>query len=150
MGRSTLEQQQQHSSRSNEILIRKTRDLLNDRIAQKRWEFQHTEFNPQKLWHIANVVEALNWISHIFDMRLKHDRPFSDYCFESLVVSLSKALARINKYLDNSSKDNYDGFSNLDRLKSRAAVIEWSLFQIHFLSTNIYRGTIPHTSRISY
>jgi hypothetical protein len=136
MGRSTLEQQQQHSSKSNETLIRKTRDLLNDRIAQKRWEFQHAEFNPHKLWHIANMVEALNWMSQVFDVRLQYDRPFSDCCFESLIVSLGKALVRINKYLDHSSQDNYDDFSNLDRLKSRAAVIEWSLFQIHFLSTN--------------
>jgi hypothetical protein len=139
MGRSTLEQQRRHSSRNNELLIQETRGLLSDRIAQKRWEFQHTEFNPQKIWHIANEVEALNWISQIFDMRLKDDRPPSDYCFESLIILLSKALVRINKYLDNSSKHNHDNFSNVDRLKSRAAVIEWSLFQIHLLSTNRYK-----------
>jgi hypothetical protein len=139
MGRSTLEQQQQRSTRNNVVLIQQIRDLVNDRTAQKRWEFQRTEFNPQKLWHIANEVEALNWISQMFDMRLKNDRPFSDYCFETLIVWLTKVLVKINKYLDNSSKGNYDDFSNLDRLKSRASIIEWSLFQIHFLSNNRYR-----------
>lgn len=56
----TATQQQQHHQ--PRLQIRRLYGLLKERIAKKRLEFQHTTFDPQKLWKIANEVEALNWV----------------------------------------------------------------------------------------
>jgi hypothetical protein len=137
MDRPTLEQQQYYR-RNSELLIQQTREIINTRIAQKRWEFQHTDFNPLHLWQIANDVEALSWVLRKLNILLRQDRPFSDYSLESLITTLKKAVVKIDKYLDKHSKDNSD-FSESDKLKSRASMIEWCLFQVHFLSTNMHR-----------
>jgi hypothetical protein len=54
----------------------------------------------------------------------------------SLIASLVKVVTRIDKSLLK-FKTNKEKSYAYYRLKSRATIIEWSLFQIHFISTDI-------------
>jgi starvation-inducible outer membrane lipoprotein len=64
-------QQQQYYTGNNELLIHRIYDLVNDQIAQKRWEFQNTDVDPIRLWSIANQVETLNWVSKKWNTQTK-------------------------------------------------------------------------------
>lgn len=134
----TVQQQQQYYSRSNESLIRQTYDLVNDQIAQKRWEFQNIDIDPNRLWNIANQVESLNWVLKRLNGILRQHKPITDSSVKSLIASLIRVLVRIDKCLlkfETNKQDSYE----FHRLKSRATIVEWSLFQIHFLSNDMFR-----------
>ena len=130
------QQQQQHYVGANELLIQRLYAAVSDQIAQKRWEFQHTNIDPNRLWNIANQVEVLNWVSKKLSRILKEYKPVGDSSVKSLIASLMKVLVRIDKCLLK-FKTNKEKSYAYYRLKSRATIIEWSLFQIHFITTDI-------------
>jgi hypothetical protein len=126
-----LEPQQHHQPR---FQIRRLYELLKERIAKKRWEFQHTTFDPQKLWKIANEVEALNWVLQKVEIKSGVEGSLSEDMFDRIILQLQEELLRIRRYLYRPSKVNFESSKRKrDRLKSRASAIEWSLFQLHFL-----------------
>jgi len=129
-------EQQHHQPR---LLLQLMCELLKERIAKKRWEFQHTAFDPLKLWKIANEVEALNWVVRKVQTQYSGQRSFSGDPLDRIIIRLKNELLRIEKYLSKPSNANFE-FSERDRLKSRASAVEWSLFQMHFLLA----GTIHH------
>jgi hypothetical protein len=130
------QQQQQYYLGANELLIQRIYAAVSDQIAQKRWEFQHSDIDPNRLWNIANQVEALNWVLKKLSWILKQSKPVADATVKSLIASLIRMQIRIDKcllkYKANKQK-SYEYF----RLKSRATIVEWSLFQIHFIATDI-------------
>jgi uncharacterized protein YbcV (DUF1398 family) len=132
------QQQQQYYRGNNELLMQRIHDLVIDQIAQKRWEFQHTDVNPGRLWSIANQVETLNWLSEKLNAILKQSKPVSESSVRLLIASLIKALTRIDNCLLKMKTNKHD-FSEFHKLKSRATIIEWSLFQIHFVSADMLR-----------
>lgn len=136
MHKPVAQQQQQYCRRNNELLIQRFHDLVIDQIAQKRWEFQHAAVNPGHLWSIANQVETLNWLSEKLNGILRQSKPVTESSVRSLVASLIKALTRIDKCLLKLKTNKHD-FSGFHRLKTRATIIEWSLFQIHFVSADM-------------
>ena len=136
MPKPAVQQQQQYYTGNNELLIHRIYDLVNDQIAQKRWEFQNADVDPIRLWSIANQVEALNWVSKKLNGILRQNKPVPDSSVKSLVTSLIKVLVRIDKrILKENKRESYE----ISRLKSRATIIEWSLFQIHFVSAAMFR-----------
>ena len=140
MTRQTVEQQQQQQyyPGANELLIQQIYTEVNDKIALKRWEFQHTDIEPSRLWNIANQVEALNWVSKKLSRMLMQNKPVLDSSVKSLIASLVRVLVRIDKCLlkfKTTKRKSYEFY----RLKSRAAIVEWSLFQIHFVSADMLR-----------
>jgi hypothetical protein len=132
------QQQQQYYLTDNELLIQRIYSAVSDQITQKRWEFQHIDIDPSRLWNIANQVEALNWISKKLSGILRQNKPVPDSSVKSLINSLKSALVRIDKCLLK-YKTNKQRSSEFYRLKSRATIFEWSLFQIHFISADICR-----------
>lgn len=130
------QQQQQYYIGANELLIQRLYAAVSDQIAQKRWEFQHTNLDPNRLWNIANQVEALNWVSKKLSRILKQYKPVGDSAVNSLIASLMRVVAKIDKSLLK-FKTNKEKSYAYYRLKSRATIIEWSLFQIHFITTDI-------------
>jgi hypothetical protein len=131
-------QQQQYYTGNNELLIHRIYDLVNDQIAQKRWEFQNTDVDPIRLWNIANQVETLNWVSKKLNGILRQNKPVPYSSVKSLITSLIKVLVRIDKCIlkfEANKRESYE----ISRLKSRATIIEWSLFQIHFVSADMFR-----------
>ncbi len=130
------QQQQQYYIGANELLIQRLYAAVSDQIAQKRWEFQHTNLDPNRLWNIANQVEALNWVSKKLSRILKQNKPVGDSAVNSLIAPLMRVVAKIDKSLLK-FKTNKEKSYAYYRLKSRATIIEWSLFQIHFISTDI-------------
>lgn len=132
-------EQQQHQPRPQ---ISRLCELLKERIVKTRWEFQHTAFDPLKLWKIANEVEALNWVLRKVQIQSGIENISKD-TLDRIIVQLKEELLRIERYLGRPSKVNSE-FSTRkrNRLKSRASVIEWSLFQIHFLLAE----TLPEKS----
>jgi hypothetical protein len=141
MPRSTVEQQQQQQyyPGANELLIQRIYTVVSDQITQKRWEFQHTDMDPSRLWNIANQVEALNWVSKKLSGILMQNKPVLDSSVKSLIASLIRVLVRIDKCLlkfKTAKQHSYE----FCRLKSRATIVEWSLFQIHFISADIFRS----------
>lgn len=129
--------EQQH--RQPRLLIRLMCELLKERIAKKRWEFQNTTFDPLKLWKIANEIEALNWVVGKVQAQHGGKRSYSGDLLDRIIMRLKDELLRIERYLCKPSNASFE-FSERDRLRSRASAIEWSLFQMHFLLA----GTIPH------
>jgi hypothetical protein len=132
----TVHQQQQYYIGFNELLIQRLYAAVSDQITQKRWEFQHTNLDPNRLWNIANQVEALNWVSKKLTRILKQYKPVGDSAINLLIASLMRVVTRIDKNLLK-FKTNKEKSYAYYRLKSRATIIEWSLFQIHFISTDI-------------
>jgi hypothetical protein len=130
------EQQQQYTVGDNELLVQRIYATVSNQIIRKRWEFQYTDMNPDRLWNIANDVEALNWISRKLRGILRHNKPVPDSSIKSLIASLIRVLADIDQCLSKSTT-NKQKPDKLDRLKSRANIIEWSLFQIHFVAADI-------------
>ena len=129
-------QQQQYCLGDNELLIHRIYTAVIDQITQKRWEFQHTDMDPNRLWNIANEVEALNWISRKLSKILRQNKPVLDITIKSLIASLIRVLVRIDKcllrFMTNKQR-TYEFY----RLKSRATIVEWSLFQIHFIADDM-------------
>lgn len=129
-------QQQQYCLGDNELLIQRIYTAVIDQITQKRWEFQHTDLDPNRLWNIANEVETLNWISRKLSGILRQNKPVLDVRIKSLIASLIKVLVRIDKcllrFMTNKQR-SYEFY----RLKSRATIVEWSLFQIHFIAADM-------------
>jgi hypothetical protein len=121
------------------LLIQRLYAAISDQIALKRWEFQHINIDPDHLWNIANQVEVLNWVSKKLSRILKQYKPVGDSSVISLIASLMKVLVRIDKCLLK-FKTNKEKSYAYYRLKSRATIIEWSLFQIHFITTDIVGG----------
>ena len=140
MPKPTVQQQQYYTGNNgnNELLIHRIYDLVNDQIAQKRWEFQNTDVDPIRLWSIANQVEALNWVSKKLNGILRQNKPLPDSSVKSLVTSLIKVLVRIDKCILKFKTNKRESYE-ISRLKSRATIIEWSLFQIHFVSADMVR-----------
>lgn len=130
------EQQQQYRIGNNELLVQRINAAVSNQIIRKRWEFQHTDMNPDRLWRIANDVEVLNWISRKLRGILRHNKPIPDSSIKSLIVSLIRILAKIDKCLSESTTNKQKSYK-IDRLMSRATIIEWSLFQIHFIAANV-------------
>jgi hypothetical protein len=130
------EQQHQYGVGDNELLVQRIYAAVSNQIIRKRWEFQYTDMNPDRLWKIANDVEVLNWISRKLTGILRHNKPISDFSIKSLIVSLIRVLAKIDKCLSKSTTNKQKSY-RLDRLKSQATIIEWSLFQIHFIAAEI-------------
>lgn len=130
-----MQQQENYHSGANELLIQQTHAAVSDKIAQKRWEFQNTDIDPNRLWNLANQVEALNWVSNKLSGILRQYKQVPDSSVQSLIASLKKVLIRIDKSLKFKTKrqKSYEFY----RLKSRATIIEWSLFQIHFIAANL-------------
>lgn len=135
MPRPIVQQQENYHSGANELLIQQTHAAVSDKIAQKRWEFQNTDIDPNRLWNLANQVEALNWVSNKLSGILRQYKQVPDSSVQSLIASLKKVLIRIDKSLKFKTKrqKSYEFY----RLKSRATIIEWSLFQIHFIAANL-------------
>jgi hypothetical protein len=129
-------QQQQYCLGDNELLIQRIYTAVIDQITQKRWEFQHTDLDPNRLWNIANEVETLNWISRKLSGILRQNKPVLDITIKSLIASLIRVLVRIDKcllrFMTNKQR-SYEFY----RLKSRATIVEWSLFQIHFITADL-------------
>jgi hypothetical protein len=119
---------------NDQLLIDRACHVIDDQLATKRREFQQIDFNPQKLWHIANEIEALSWVLRRLSKRSREHKRHSYNSLDLIVNLLRNELVRTEKYLDKPSKDE-DDFSESDRLKSKATIIEWSLFQIHFIVT---------------
>ena len=136
MQKPAVQQQQQYYSGANELLIQRMYTIVNDQIAQNRWEFQHTDVDPSRLWDLANRVEALNWISKKLSGKLKQCKSVPDSSLRSLISSLIRVLIRIDKCLLK-IKTNKEKTYEFYRLRSRAAILEWTLFQIHFLANDI-------------
>jgi hypothetical protein len=92
--------------------------------------------DPNRLWNIANEVEALNWISRKLSRILRQNKPVLDITIKSLIASLIRVLVRIDKcllrFMTNKQR-SYEFY----RLKSRATIVEWSLFQIHFIADDM-------------
>jgi hypothetical protein len=133
----TVQQQQQlYCLGDNELLIQRLYAAVSDQIAQKRWEFQNSNLDPNRLWNTANQVEDLNWVSTKLSRILKRYKPVEDSSVKSLIASLMRVLVRIDKCLLK-FKTNEEKSYAYYRLKSRATIIEWSLFQIHFITTDI-------------
>jgi hypothetical protein len=131
-----VQQQEKYHSGANELLIQQTHAAVSDKIAQKRWEFQNTDIDPNRLWNLANQVEALNWVSNKLSGILRQYKQVPDSSVQSLIASLKKVLIRIDKSLlkfKTKRQKSYEFY----RLKSRATIIEWSLFQIHFIAANL-------------
>lgn len=129
-------QRQQYCLGDNELLIQRIYTAVIDQITQKRWEFQHTDMDPNRLWNIANEVEALNWISRKLNRILRQNKPVLDITIKSLIASLIRVLVRIDKCLlrfMTKKQRSYEFY----RLKSRATIVEWSLFQIHFIADDM-------------
>lgn len=139
MPKPTVHQQQQYYSGANELLIQRIRAAVSDQIAQKRWEFQHTDIDPGRLWNIANQVEALNWVSKKLSGILRQSKPVPEYSVKSLIALLIRALVRIDKCLSKFKTNKQDSY-DFHRLKSRAMIVEWLLFQIHFIAADISIG----------
>lgn len=129
-------QQQQYCLGDNELLIQRIYTAVIDQITQKRWEFQHTDLDPNRLWNIANEVETLNWISRKLSGILRQNTPVLDITIKSLIASLIRVLVRIDKCLLR-FKTNKQRSYEFYRLKSRATIVEWSLFQIHFIAADM-------------
>jgi hypothetical protein len=129
-------QQQQYCLGDNELLIQRIYAAVIDQITQKRWEFQHTDLDPNRLWNIANEVETLNWISRKLSGILRQNKPVLDITIKSLIASLIRVLVRIDKCLLR-FKTNKQRSYEFYRLKSRATIVEWSLFQIHFIAADM-------------
>ena len=129
-------QQQQYCLGDNELLIQRIYTAVIDQITQKRWEFQHTDLDPNRLWNIANEVETLNWISRKLSGILRQNKPVLDVTIKSLIASLIRVLVRIDKCLLRFMTNNQRSYE-FYRLKSRATIIEWSLFQIHFIAADM-------------
>jgi glucan phosphorylase len=129
-------QQQQYCLGDNELLIQRIYTAVIDQITQKRWEFQHTDLDPNRLWNIANGVETLNWISRKLSGILRQNKPVLDITIKSLIASLIRVLVRIDKCLLR-FKTNKQRSYEFYRLKSRATIVEWSLFQIHFIAADM-------------
>ena len=129
-------QQQQYCLGDNELLIQRIYAAVIDQITQKRWEFQHTDLDPNRLWNIANEVETLNWISRKLSGILRQNEPVLDITIKSLIASLIRVLVRIDKCLLR-FKTNKQRSYEFYRLKSRATIVEWSLFQIHFIADDM-------------
>jgi hypothetical protein len=129
-------QQQQYCLGDNELLIQRIYAAVIDQITQKRWEFQHTDLDPNRLWNIANEVETLNWISRKLSGILRQNEPVLDITIKSLIASLIRVLVRIDKCLLR-FKTNKQRSYEFYRLKSRATIVEWSLFQIHFIAADM-------------
>ena len=129
-------QRQQYCLGDNELLIQRIYTAVIDQITQKRWEFQHTDMDPNRLWNIANEVEAFNWISRKLSKILRQNKPVLDITIKSLIASLIRVLVRIDKcllrFMTNKQR-SYEFY----RLKSRATIVEWSLFQIHFIADDM-------------
>lgn len=129
-------QQQQYCLGDNELLIQRIYTVVIDQITQKRWEFQHTDLDPNRLWNIANEVETLNWISRKLSGILRQNKPVLDITIKSLIASLIRVLVRIDKcllrFMTNKQR-SYEFY----RLESRATIVEWSLFQIHFIAADM-------------
>lgn len=129
-------QQQQYCLGDNDLLIQRIYTAVIDQITQKRWEFQHTDLDPNRLWNIANEVETLNWISRKLSGILRQNKPVLDVTIKSLIASLLRVLVRIDKcllrFMTNKQR-SYEFY----RLKSRATIVEWSLFQIHFIAADM-------------
>jgi tRNA splicing endonuclease len=139
MPKPTVQQQrQQYYLEANELLIQRIYASVNDQIAQKRWEFQHSDMDPNRLWNIANQVEALNWVSKKLSGILRQYKPVPDSSVKSLIASLMRVLVRIDKGLLKFKTDKQKSYEYY-RLKSRAAMVEWSLFQIHFMAADVLR-----------
>ena len=120
----------------NELLIERIYGLVSDKLVQKRWEFQYTEVDPKRLWNIANQVETLNWVSKKLSGMLRRYRPVTDSSVKSLVTFLRRILISTDKRLlefEASKKKSYEFY----RMESRAMIIEWTLFQIHFVSAEL-------------
>ena len=131
-----MQQQENCHSGANELLIQQMHAAVSDKIAQKRWEFQNTDIDPNRLWNLANQVEALNWVSNKLSGILRQYKQVPDSSVQSLIASLKKVLIRIDKSLlkfKTKRQKSYEFY----RLKSRATIIEWSLFQIHFIAANL-------------
>jgi hypothetical protein len=138
MSRPIAQQQEQYHLGANELLIQRIHTVISDKIIQKRLEFQHTDIDPSRLWNLANQVETLNWISNKLSGILRQYKPLSDSSIQTLVKSLIKVLIRIDKSLSKFNTDRQKSYEYF-RLKSRATIIEWSLFQIHFIAADISR-----------
>jgi hypothetical protein len=138
MPKPTVQQQQQYYSGSNELLIQRIYAAVSNQIAQKRWEFQHTDIDPGRLWNLANQVEALNWVSKKLSGILRQYKPVPESSVKSLIASLIRVLVRIDKCLLK-FKTNKQKCYEFYRLKSRAMIVEWTLFQIHFIVADISR-----------
>ena len=133
-----VQQHQEYYSRANELLIQRMYTTVNDQIARKRREFQHIDVDPNRLWNIANQVEALNWVSKKLSSILRQYKSVTDSSLSFLIEALIKVLVRIDNCilkLKTNKQKSYEFY----RLKSRATIIEWSLFQIHFLAGDIFR-----------
>ena len=129
-----LEQRQQHYQ--PRLQISRLCEQLEERIAKKRWEFQHTSFDPLTLWKIANEVDAFNWVLRKVQIQIQSgmEKSTSENIIDRIIIQLRKELLRIERYLVRPSKVNFESsIRKRDRLKSRVSAIEWSLFQIHFL-----------------
>jgi hypothetical protein len=136
MPRPIVQQQEKYHPEANELLIKRTQAAVSDKIAQKRWEFQNTDIDPNRLWNLANQVEVLNWVSYKLNRILRQYKQVPNSSVQSLIATLIKVLIRIEKSLlkfETDSKKSYEYY----RLKSRATIIEWSLFQIHFIADSI-------------
>ena len=139
MPKPTVQQQrQQYYLEANELLIQRIYASVSDQIAQKRWEFQHSDIDPNRLWNIANQVEALNWVSKKLSGILRQYKPVPDSSVKSLIASLMRVLVRIDKCLLKFKRDKQKSYEYY-RLKSRATIVEWSLFQIHFIAADVLR-----------
>ena len=129
-------QRQQYCLGDNELLIQRIYTAVIDQITQKRWEFQHTDMDPNRLWNIANEVEALNWMSRKLSKILRQNKPVLDITIKSLIASLIRVLVRIDKCLRRFMTNKQRSYE-FYRLKSRATIVEWSLFQIHFIADDM-------------
>ena len=127
-----LEQRQQHYQ--PRLQINRLCEHLEERIAKKRWEFQHTSFDPLTLWRISNEVDAFNWVLQKVQIQSGMEKSTSENIIDRIIIQLKKELLRIERYLVRPSKVKFESsIGKRDRLKSRASAIEWTLFQIHFL-----------------
>ena len=133
------QQQQQYYRGNNELLIQRIHESgLSIKSLRKDGNFRHTDNTPGRLWSIANQVETLNWLSEKLNAILRKSKPVSESSVRSLIASLIKALTRIDKCLLKLKTNKHD-FSEFHKLKSRATIIEWSLFEIHFVSADMFR-----------
>ena len=137
MSKSIVQEQEYHLE-VNELLIQRIYAAVSDQLDHKRWEFQHTDIDPNRLWDIANQVEALNWVSRKLSGLLGRHKGVNDSSVNSLITLLVRVLDRTDKRLLK-FKTNSKNFYEFYRLKSRATIIEWSLFQIHFVSSDLLR-----------
>lgn len=137
MPKSVVQKQEYHLE-DNELLIQRIYAAISDQLDHKRWEFQHTDIDPNRLWDIANQVEALNWVSRKLSGTLGRHKGVNNSSVNSLITLLVRVLDRTDKRLLK-FKTNSKNFYEFYRLKSRAMIIEWSLFQIHFISSDLLR-----------